>query len=89
MDLDGRSLLKVTDLNAEEFLFLVDQSGRLRAEKRQWGDRPTAGGPQHRPDLREDLHPDPVRVRGRRPTTRAGTSPTSARGNPSSATRSR
>jgi ornithine carbamoyltransferase len=35
MDLRGRSLLKVTDLNAEEFRFLVDQAGRLRAEKRQ------------------------------------------------------
>ena len=31
------------------------------------GDRAAAGGPQHRADLREDLHPDPVRVRGRRP----------------------
>src|SRR5580658_2597490 len=35
MDLHGRSLLKETDLNAEEFLFLVDQARRLRAEKRQ------------------------------------------------------
>jgi ornithine carbamoyltransferase len=35
MDLYGRSLLKETDLNAEEFLFLVDQAGRLRAEKRR------------------------------------------------------
>jgi ornithine carbamoyltransferase len=35
MDLYGRSLLKVTDLNAEEFIYLVDRSGRLRAEKRQ------------------------------------------------------
>jgi ornithine carbamoyltransferase len=35
MDLHGRSLLKETDLNREEFLFLVDQARRLRAEKRQ------------------------------------------------------
>jgi ornithine carbamoyltransferase len=35
MDLRGRSLLKVTDLNADEFRFLVDQARRLRAEKRQ------------------------------------------------------
>jgi ornithine carbamoyltransferase len=35
MDLYRRSLLKVTDLNAEEFIYLVDRSGRLRAEKRQ------------------------------------------------------
>jgi ornithine carbamoyltransferase len=35
MDLRGRSLLKETDLNAEEFLFLVDQARRLRADKRR------------------------------------------------------
>jgi ornithine carbamoyltransferase len=35
MDLHGRSLLKETDLNAEEFRYLVDLGGRLRAEKRQ------------------------------------------------------
>jgi ornithine carbamoyltransferase len=35
MDLRGRSLLKETDLNAEEFLFLVSLGARLRAEKRQ------------------------------------------------------
>jgi ornithine carbamoyltransferase len=35
MDLHGRSLLKVTDLTAKEFLFLVDLGGRLRADKRR------------------------------------------------------
>ena len=35
MDLHGRNLLKVTDLNAEEFLYLVDLSGRLREKKRR------------------------------------------------------
>jgi ornithine carbamoyltransferase len=35
MDLHGRSLLKVTDLNAEEFLFLVYLAGRQRADKRR------------------------------------------------------
>jgi ornithine carbamoyltransferase len=35
VDLHGRSLLKVTDLNAEEFLFLVSLARQLRAEKRQ------------------------------------------------------
>jgi ornithine carbamoyltransferase len=34
MDLQGRSLLKETDLAAEEFLYLVDQAGLLRASKR-------------------------------------------------------
>jgi ornithine carbamoyltransferase len=35
MDLQGRSLLKVTDLTAEEFGFLVEEAGRFRLEKRQ------------------------------------------------------
>jgi ornithine carbamoyltransferase len=35
MDLHGRSLLKETDLNAEEFLFIVGLGRRLRADKRQ------------------------------------------------------
>jgi ornithine carbamoyltransferase len=34
MDLHGRSLLKVTDLNAGEFGYLVELAGRLRADKR-------------------------------------------------------
>jgi ornithine carbamoyltransferase len=34
MDLRGRSLLKETDLTAEEFTFLLDESARLRAGKR-------------------------------------------------------
>jgi ornithine carbamoyltransferase len=35
MDLHGRSLLKETDLNAEEFLFLVAEARQLRADKRR------------------------------------------------------
>ncbi len=35
MDLHGRSLLKETDLNQEEFLFLVDLARQLRADKRK------------------------------------------------------
>ncbi len=35
MDLHGRSLLKGTDLNAKQFLFLVYLGGRLRADKRR------------------------------------------------------
>jgi ornithine carbamoyltransferase len=34
MDLRGRSLLKEIDFTAEEFLYLVDLGGRLRADKR-------------------------------------------------------
>src|ERR1700734_292008 len=35
MDLHGRSLLKETDLSAEEFLYLVDLARQLRADKRR------------------------------------------------------
>ncbi|MGH3230361.1 MAG: hypothetical protein ACRDOA_17605 [Streptosporangiaceae bacterium] len=35
MDLHGRSLLKETDLNAEEFGFLVEEARRLRADERR------------------------------------------------------
>src|SRR5579863_5669820 len=34
MDLRGRSLLKEIDFSAEEFLYLVELGGRLRADKR-------------------------------------------------------
>jgi len=34
MDLQGRSLLKETDLTAAEFLYLVEQGARLRDSKR-------------------------------------------------------
>ena len=64
---------------------------RRRAEGRQVRrDRDEASGGQgDRADLREDLDPHPRRLRGRRPTTRAPTSPTSTRPAHSSATRSR
>jgi ornithine carbamoyltransferase len=39
MDLRGRSLLKETDLSAEEFRYLVDLGGRVRSDKRA-GHRP-------------------------------------------------
>src|SRR5471030_2695403 len=35
MDLHGRSLLKETDLGAEEFGYLVEEARRLRADKRR------------------------------------------------------
>jgi ornithine carbamoyltransferase len=35
MDLHGRSLLSETDLNADEFVFLVEEARRLRADKRR------------------------------------------------------
>jgi len=34
MDLRGRSLLKEIDFSAEEFRYLADLGGRLRADKR-------------------------------------------------------
>ena len=53
---------------------------QLRDEKRTRHRGAAAGRAQHRPHLREDLDPDPVGLRGRRPTTRARTSPTSGPG---------
>ena len=67
MDPCGRSLLKETDLNADEFRYLVDLARQLRAGKRRGVTGQRLAGPQHRLDHRENLHPDPVRVRGRRP----------------------
>ena len=43
MDLHGRNLLKEIDFSPEEFLYLVDLGGRLRAEKR--AGRPGTGRP--------------------------------------------
>ncbi len=57
MDLHGRNLLKEIDFSPEEFLYLVDLGGRLRAEKhaarpprpprpgRHTAGRPAAGWP--------------------------------------------
>ena len=67
MNLHGRSLLKETRPHRRRSsCYLVELGGQLRAEKRPGVERPPAGRPQHRADLREDLHPDPVGVRGRR-----------------------
>jgi ornithine carbamoyltransferase len=44
MDLHGRSLLTVTDLNDKEFLFLVYLGRRLRADKRRGVTRPRLTG---------------------------------------------
>ena len=74
MDLHGRSLLKEIDFTEDEFLFLVDLADRAHAMRSAPGtERPRLAGAQHRPDLREGLHPHPLRLRGRPPTTRGRT----------------
>jgi ornithine carbamoyltransferase len=88
MDLYGRSLLKETDLDAAEFLYLVDLARRLRADKRQGVTGRRLAGRNIALIFEKTSTPPGPRSRSL-PTTRAGTSPISARGKPSSATRSR
>ena len=66
MNLQGRNLLKETDLSAAEFLYLVDLGERLRLQKRMGLREQPAGRPQHRAHLREDVDQDPFGVRGGR-----------------------
>ena len=89
IDLRGRSFLKEVDFTKDEFLSLIDLADHApRREATGYRDA-SAGRAQHRPHLREDLDPDPIGLRGRLPTTRVPTSPTSDPRTPSSATRSR
>ena len=66
MDLHGRNLLKEIDFTPEEFLYLVDLGGGCALRSVPGHRAASAGRPQHRADLREGLHPDPVGLRGGR-----------------------
>src|SRR5690242_4470389 len=84
MNLQGRNLLKETDLTAGEFLDLVELGGRLRLQKRM-GLRCSRLAGRDIALIFEKTSTDPVR-RSRWPrTTRAPTSPTSGRRTPGSA----
>ena len=84
------SLLKELDLDKKQFLDLVDLAAELKRDQaRQGAERPAADRQEHRAGLREELHPHPLRVRGRRRTTRARTSPISGPRDRTSAGRSR
>jgi len=88
MDLHGRSLLKETDLNAEEFLFLVAEARQLRADKR----RGVTGRRLAGRNIALIFEKTSTRTRSAFEVAahdEAATSPTSARANPSWATRSR
>jgi ornithine carbamoyltransferase len=88
MDLHGRSLLKETDLNAEEFGYLVEEARQLRADKRRGVTGRRLAGRNIALIFEKTSTRTGPRSRSP-PTTRAGTSPTSARESPSWATRSR
>ena len=67
MDLHGRSLLKEIDFTKEEFVSLVDLAERAPPGEAHRDRGAADGRAQHRPHLREGLHPHPVGLRGRRP----------------------
>ena len=66
IDLAGRHFLKELDFTAEEFAVLVELAAELKAAKKAGHRDAAAARQEHRADLREDLHPHPLRLRGRR-----------------------
>ena len=89
MDLHGRSLLKETDLTAEEFLFLVDLGRPLRADKRRGVTGRRLAGRNIALIFEKTSTRTRSRVRGRRARRGRARHLPRARANPSSATRSR
>ena len=66
-NLKGRSYLKLDDFSQREMLYLLDLSRDLKRAKYAGTEQPHAEGQGDLPDLREDLDPHPLRLRGRRP----------------------
>ena len=64
-NLQNRSFLKEIDFEPAELRFLLELSGALKTAKYAGTETQASGGQEHRPDLREDLHPHPRRLRGR------------------------
>ena len=87
MNLHGRSLLKEVDFTKDEFLFLIDLAERATEGEARSARAPAHGRAQYRAHLRENLHPDPVRLRGGRARPGGARHLSRARTNPSSATR--
>ena len=69
--LEGRHFLKELDFTAEEFRDLLDLAAELKAAKHGGHRGQRLRRQEHRADLREDLDPHPLRLRGGRRTTRA------------------
>ncbi len=89
LNLRNRSFLKEIDFEPQELRFLLAALGGAedRQVRRHRDEAPRRQG--DRADLREDVDPHTVGVRGRLRSTRAHTSPTSIRRGRSSGTRSR
>ena len=65
-NLKNRSFLKEIDFTPREFRYLLDLSAATETRQiRRHRDR-ASDGQEHRADLREDLDPHPLRLRGRR-----------------------
>ena len=60
----NRSLLSLVHHTDRDLLYLLDLSRDLKRAKYSGVGRKSLDGQEHRPDLREDLHPHPLRVRG-------------------------
>lgn len=65
-DLTGRHFLKELDFSPEEFRHLIDLAAELKVGQEGGRRASAAEGPYDRAGLREDLHPHPLRLRGRR-----------------------
>ena len=63
-NLRNRNFLKELDFTPEELKFLLKLSADLKAAKVRRVRAAAAEGQEHCPDLREDLDPHPLRVRG-------------------------
>ncbi len=61
-DLHGRHLLTLKDYSREEITYLLDLAAELKTAKREGREEQRLRGQEHRPDLREGLDPDPLRV---------------------------
>ena len=63
-NLRNRNFLKELDFTPDELKFLLKLSADLKAAKYGGYRAAAAEGQEHRPDLRKDLHPHPLRLRG-------------------------
>ncbi len=60
----NRSLLSLVHHTDRDLHYLLDLARDLKRAKYSGSPPEQPGGQEHRPDLREDLHPHPLRVRG-------------------------
>ena len=66
VNLKGRHFLNLADFSAAEDHHLLDLSAELKAQKKAGTEVERLRQKEITPHLREDLHPDPLLVRGRR-----------------------